>query len=154
MTDEELTNYKSQLETDISNIKSQIRELYNSAQIDYSNGEYVRSLDTLDKVDELISQYNEKQDTYNKVLSEIDKRAKAKVVQQPVVQPKEEVKVTGTYKTYKVIKGDFLSRIATKLFNGGYWWWPKIFVLNKDKISDPDLIDEGQELKIPTSLPE
>ena len=154
MTDEELTNYKSQLETDISNIKSQIRELYNSAQIDYSNGEYVRSLDTLDKVDELISQYNEKQDTYNKVLSEIDKRAKAKVVQQPAVQPKEEVKVTGTYKTYKVIKGDFLSRIATKLFNGGYWWWPKIFVLNKDKISDPDLIDEGQKLKIPTSLPE
>ena len=141
MTYEELTNYKSKLESEMSNLKSEIKELYNSAQIDYSNGEYLSSMETLDKVNELISQYSKIQNTYNKVVSEIDKRTKIKVVEKPS-------------ETYKVKKGDFLSKIATKLFNGGYWWWPKIFVLNKDKISDPDLINEGIELKVPTSLPE
>jgi hypothetical protein len=150
MTYEELTNYKAKLESEMNNLKSQIRELYNSAQIDYSNGEYLRSMETLDKVNELVSQYNEIQDTYNKVSSEIDKREKTKVSKKPAVeQPKKE-----SVGTYKVKKGDFLSKIATKLFNGGYWWWPKIFVLNKDKLSDPDIIDEGMELKVPTSLPE
>ena len=51
---------------------------------------------------------------------------------------------------HTVIAGEYLGKIA------GYWeiyndWrqWTRIYEANKDKISDPDLIHPGQELKIP-----
>ena len=51
---------------------------------------------------------------------------------------------------HTVIAGEYLGKIA------GYWeiygdWrqWTRIYEANKDKISDPDLIHPGQEVKIP-----
>ena len=47
--------------------------------------------------------------------------------------------------TYTVVSGDNLSKIGAKY---GVTW-QQIFEANKDIISDPDLIQPGQELKIP-----
>jgi len=56
----------------------------------------------------------------------------------------------GLDKTYTVIRGDYLWKIAS------FWWiyrdgkqWKRIYEANKDKIKDPDLIYPGQILNIP-----
>jgi nucleoid-associated protein YgaU len=51
-------------------------------------------------------------------------------------------------KTYVVVKGDSLSKIA-KRFYGDAQDWKRIFEANRDQIQDPDLIHPGQELRIP-----
>ena len=51
-------------------------------------------------------------------------------------------------KTYTVKSGDTLSKIA-KEFYGNANEYNKIFEANKDKLSSPDRINVGQELKIP-----
>ena len=54
----------------------------------------------------------------------------------------------GAGKTYVVVKGDSLSKIAKREY-GDANKWRTIHEANKDVISDPDLIYPGQELKIP-----
>ena len=54
----------------------------------------------------------------------------------------------GATKTYVVVKGDSLSKIALR-FYGDAQDWKKIFEANRDQIRDPDLIHPGQELRIP-----
>ena len=54
----------------------------------------------------------------------------------------------GVGKTYVVVKGDSLSKIAKREY-GDANKWRMIHEANKDLISDPDLIYPGQELKIP-----
>ncbi|MFN4245843.1 MAG: LysM peptidoglycan-binding domain-containing protein, partial [Brevinematia bacterium] len=115
-----------------SNLREEIKSLYSQAETNYNEGNYEDSLETLDKVNELLNLYSIKSSELAYVNNEINKR--------------KEVKVT---KKYKIQPGDFLSKIATKLFKGQYWWWPKIFTANKDKISDPDLIDKDIEITIP-----
>ena len=51
-------------------------------------------------------------------------------------------------KTYQVVAGDTLSKIAKK-FYGDANKYMKIFEANKDQLSDPDKIKVGQTLKIP-----
>ena len=51
-------------------------------------------------------------------------------------------------KTYVVVKGDSLSKIAQR-FYGDSDDWRRIFEANRDQIKDPDLIHPGQELRIP-----
>ena len=55
---------------------------------------------------------------------------------------------TGSGKTYVVVKGDSLSKIAKREY-GDANKWRTIHEANKDLIKDPDLIYPGQELKIP-----
>jgi nucleoid-associated protein YgaU len=55
---------------------------------------------------------------------------------------------TGSAKTYVVVKGDSLSKIAKREY-GDANKWRTIHEANKDLIKDPDLIYPGQELKIP-----
>ena len=55
---------------------------------------------------------------------------------------------TGSGKTYVVVKGDSLSKIAKREY-GDANKWRTIYEANKDLIKDPDLIYPGQELKIP-----
>ena len=58
---------------------------------------------------------------------------------------------TGTFgsgKTYVVVKGDSLSKIAKREY-GDANKWRAIYEANKDLIKDPDLIYPGQELKVP-----
>ena len=50
--------------------------------------------------------------------------------------------------TYTVVGGDNLSKIAKK-FYGNSSEWRKIFEANKDRISNPDMIQPGWALKIP-----
>ena len=57
---------------------------------------------------------------------------------------------TPQFKTYVVVKGDSLSKIAKREY-GRVEDWRKIFEANKDTIKDPDLIQPGQKLKIPTA---
>lgn len=54
----------------------------------------------------------------------------------------------GSGKTYVVVKGDSLSKIAKREY-GDANKWRTIYEANKDLIKDPDLIYPGQELKIP-----
>jgi len=51
-------------------------------------------------------------------------------------------------KTYTVKGGDTLSKIAQQ-FYGSAGEYMKIFNANKDKLTDPNLIQVGQELTIP-----
>ena len=51
-------------------------------------------------------------------------------------------------KTYVVVKGDSLSKIAQH-FYGDAQGWRRIYEANRDLIRDPDLIHPGQELRIP-----
>ena len=50
--------------------------------------------------------------------------------------------------TYVVQSGDTLRSIALALY-GDADRWSEIFEANKDKLSDPNLIHAGQELRIP-----
>lgn len=52
-------------------------------------------------------------------------------------------------KTYKVVKGDTLCKIAKK-FLGSSSKYMQLYNLNKDKIKNPNLIYVGQVLRLPT----
>lgn len=51
-------------------------------------------------------------------------------------------------RTYVVVQGDSLSKIAQH-FYGDAQSWKRIYEANRDLIRDPDLIHPGQELRIP-----
>lgn len=57
---------------------------------------------------------------------------------------------TGTTagRTYVVVKGDSLSKIAKREY-GDAAKWRRIYEANQDIVKDPDLIYPGQTLKIP-----
>ena len=56
--------------------------------------------------------------------------------------------ITPAGKTYTVVKGDSLSKIAKREYSD-VREWKKIYEANKDVIEDPDLIEPGQDLIIP-----
>jgi nucleoid-associated protein YgaU len=58
------------------------------------------------------------------------------------------VGTSGSGRTYTVVSGDSLSKIAQREY-GDANKWQKIFEANKDQIKDPDLIHPGQQLRIP-----
>jgi len=51
-------------------------------------------------------------------------------------------------RTYTVVKGDSLSKIAKRVY-GKASLWRKIYEANRDHIKDPDMIFPGQLLRIP-----
>jgi len=51
-------------------------------------------------------------------------------------------------RTYTVVAGDSLSKIAKKIY-GDAGRWKQIYEANKDTIKNPDLIHPGQVLKVP-----
>jgi len=53
-------------------------------------------------------------------------------------------------RTYVVVSGDSLSKIAKREY-GDANKWPKIYDANRDIIKDPNLIHPGQKLKIPNA---
>ena len=53
-----------------------------------------------------------------------------------------------TAQTYTVQHGDTLSKISERYFGNSHSYM-KIFEANRDKLSDPDKIQVGQELNIP-----
>ncbi len=55
---------------------------------------------------------------------------------------------TGSDRTYVVVNGDSLSKIAKREY-GDASKWRTIYEANKDIIKDPDLIYPGQQLKVP-----
>ena len=54
----------------------------------------------------------------------------------------------GSAKTYVVVEGDSLSRIAKREY-GDASKWRTLYEANKDLIKDPDLIYPGQTLRVP-----
>ncbi len=55
-----------------------------------------------------------------------------------------------TSQTYTVQSGDTLSKISERYYGNSHDYM-KIFNANKDKLNDPDEIEVGQELTIPTA---
>ena len=55
-----------------------------------------------------------------------------------------------TERTYTVVSGDSLSRIAKREY-GDAGEWRRIYEANRDIVKDPDLIHPGQELRIPSA---
>jgi nucleoid-associated protein YgaU len=53
-------------------------------------------------------------------------------------------------RTYTVVAGDSLSKIAKREY-GDAAKWPVIFEANRDKIQNPDLIHPGQVLTLPSN---
>jgi nucleoid-associated protein YgaU len=60
----------------------------------------------------------------------------------------EPTNLTPAGKTYTVVRGDSLSKIAQREY-GDAGKWRRIFEANKDVIDNPDLIEVGQDLIIP-----
>ena len=60
----------------------------------------------------------------------------------------EPTNITPAGKTYTVVKGDSLSKIAKREYGDAHKWH-KIFEANRDVIDDPDMIEVGQDLIIP-----
>jgi nucleoid-associated protein YgaU len=58
--------------------------------------------------------------------------------------------VADTEKTYTVVAGDTLSKIAKREY-GDASKWHHIYEANKDTIKNPDLIYPGQTFKIPNT---
>ena len=56
--------------------------------------------------------------------------------------------IQGPARTYTVVKGDTLSKIAKSLY-GDANKWRRIYEANTDIIKNPDMIHPGQVLKIP-----
>jgi nucleoid-associated protein YgaU len=56
--------------------------------------------------------------------------------------------ITPSGRTYTVVKGDSLSRIAKREY-GDAGQWRQIYDANRDVIENPDLIEPGQSLIIP-----
>jgi nucleoid-associated protein YgaU len=54
-----------------------------------------------------------------------------------------------TKRTYTVVSGDSLSKIAQREY-GDAQQWRKIYDANRDQIANPDLIHPGQVLNIPS----
>jgi nucleoid-associated protein YgaU len=62
--------------------------------------------------------------------------------------PPQPTSTIGSGRTYVVVKGDSLSKIAKREY-GDASKWTVIYDANRNLIKDPDLIYPGQELKIP-----
>ena len=62
--------------------------------------------------------------------------------------PAEPPTATAAPRTYTVVAGDSLSKIAKKFYGDGNKW-KRIFEANRDTVKNPDLIHPGQVLKIP-----
>ena len=58
--------------------------------------------------------------------------------------------VADTEKTYTVVAGDTLSKIAKREY-GDAAKWHRIYEANRDTIKNPDLIYPGQTFKIPNA---
>lgn len=58
------------------------------------------------------------------------------------------VEAGGASKTYTVVKGDSLSRIAKREL-GSYNRWREIYDANRDKIKNPDILRVGMQLTLP-----
>jgi nucleoid-associated protein YgaU len=58
--------------------------------------------------------------------------------------------VADVEKTYTVVAGDTLSKIAKREY-GDASKWHRIYEANKDTIKNPDLIYPGQTFKIPNA---
>jgi nucleoid-associated protein YgaU len=74
-------------------------------------------------------------------------------VQRPAQQPQRETEKeqpTSNVRMYTVKSGDTLSKIS-KQFYGSASDYMKIFDANRDKLTDPDKIKVGEELKIPAA---
>lgn len=60
----------------------------------------------------------------------------------------EPTNITPAGKSYTVVRGDSLSKIAKREY-GDMGKWRKIYEANRDVIDNPDLIEPGQNLIIP-----
>jgi nucleoid-associated protein YgaU len=56
------------------------------------------------------------------------------------------------FSQHRVVDGDTLFGIAENSYSDGNLW-PRLFTANRDRISDPDLIQVGQVLRIPFEGP-
>jgi nucleoid-associated protein YgaU len=69
--------------------------------------------------------------------------------EEPKAEKKAEAKSGGKSSTYSVNHGDSLWKISGKSkIYGDSWKWPLIFIANREKIKDPDIIRTGWDLKI------
>lgn len=75
---------------------------------------------------------------------------KKAVVQKQVTKQTTSTQATATVRTYTVKRGDTLWAIAKKYYGSGAKY-PTIYEANKDKIKDPNLIQIGWVLKIPST---
>ena len=56
------------------------------------------------------------------------------------------------FQAHKVVAGDTLFSIAQSAYGDGNLW-PRLFIANRDMISNPDLIQIGQVLRVPFAGP-
>ena len=74
--------------------------------------------------------------------------APAPVASGPASGPATSAPSVTTGRTYLVVSGDSLSKIAKREY-GDASKWQRIYEANKDTIKNPDLIYPGQTFKIP-----
>lgn len=69
----------------------------------------------------------------------------SKVIETPAIESSEQSRAV---KTYTVVRGDNLSKIAKRTLHDGTLW-EQIYELNKDTIKNPNLIYPGQKIVLP-----
>lgn len=67
----------------------------------------------------------------------------------PRAVPADVVRPPDVERTYTVVAGDSLSKIAQREY-GDAGSWRRIYEANRDIVKDPDLIHPGQRLRIPS----
>ena len=85
---------------------------------------------------------------FSNVRSGSSSTAPAPVASVPASGPATSAPSVTTGRTYLVVSGDSLSKIAKREY-GDAQQWPRIYEANRTLIKDPDLIYPGQQLRIP-----
>ena len=85
---------------------------------------------------------------WDKIRGKKDGDRGAKDASQPDFSNVESGSSSTSSKTYVVVSGDSLSKIAQREYGDGNDW-NRIYEANRDKLKDPDKIFPGQKLVIP-----
>lgn len=97
--------------------------------------------------------FDKKEETTEQKVEAPDNAAAAQVgggIDMAKLEPEAEtVQAAAAAQTYTVQSGDTLSKISQRYYGNAHDYM-KIFNANRDKLNDPDEIQIGQELTIPT----
>ncbi len=126
--------------------------------MEYADQAAQKSIDASNKAIEAANVAAEKAITAsNKALAACDQvlaelgRVKAMIQAreiEPVLPEEPKIKLSEVGKTYRVKKGDTLSKIARKYYGDGDRW-KKIYDANKSRIKNPNILIPGTEIVIP-----
>lgn len=134
-----LRNFAKDCEQKKDTLEEQKKKIEKQAETIYLQEEVIDEMSrTLGKTQAAINNAKEEQKYLRKLIKEIEKQVPAK---NKVCRASPDIK-------YIVSPGDSLSKIAIKFYQN-MWLWPRIYLINKKIVKNPNLIYPGQSFIIP-----